>query len=301
MRIPGEAPRVQGLRRRDLIIRPRPCLDGVGAVRVQLGEPPMGEQAVVRQRPAFHQPGQVRPRRLARRSRGTSSALARLRLEQHARPPVPRALLFVPSESGLRGEPIEPRPTRRAAFPRSSSPRRGGRARRCAARSPDADRPARASSARSFTGLPLRLARHRPGCSRASSASDDCGNPSARQRLPERTGGGLPFRLSSCASTYSARDRTSASAQRNTTCASATRASRVLALLAQARAPGRASPGKRAGRRAPAGVCATSSGVGWCCSGKAPSSASAALMNPPALRSPGHPPLQSEGTGMRES
>ena len=106
--------------------------------------------------------------------------------------------------------------------------------------------------------------------------------------------------VSSCASTYSARDRTSGSAQRSTTWASAARAREYSRSLRNAR-PSSSFTRQASGSPGSAGVRSTSSGVGWCCSGYAPSAPRAAFKKPPALRSPGHPPRQRDGTMMRAS
>jgi len=115
VRIARQRPRVKRARRRRLRQPVLRLVDGAGALRIQLGEPAVREQAVVRERALRDEPGQVCARRLARRRLG-QLALPRFAFEKRARAPVAGALLVIAVRVWMRGELVQPDQT----FPRLS-------------------------------------------------------------------------------------------------------------------------------------------------------------------------------------
>src|SRR5207253_5958812 len=107
VRVAPERARVQVARRRRLHEAILGLLDGLRPLRVELREPAVREQAVVREGSALHEPGQVGPGDLARSGAG-ELALPLHRLEQRPRAPVPRPLLFVAVRIGAGGELVQP-------------------------------------------------------------------------------------------------------------------------------------------------------------------------------------------------
>ena len=201
--------------------------------------------------------GRRAPPRARRSGRGRSLPA---RLEQCAGAPVAGALLLVAVGIGARRQLVEPDQARRRGFHRSTAPREPEQ--RIAAQVALGMVIQNRGGARAPSPDPGRGAPRRPGCRARRRRARTAGI--ARQGFPERPGVGLPAIDSICASTNSARERTSGSAQRSTTCASAARARPYSRSFRSAR-PWSSFTRQASGSAGSAGVCSTSVGVGWCC------------------------------------